>query len=183
MYKSADCGRKEDKPACVILFRKTIHSVTNIVGRVVEYTFFRVKEMLLLTEALMKKEERELRELLPRSALLHNCLVLAISKVGHIDIMSKVRTWHMMFCVYLVLCFSIHSFPFLLQNCPILVVFKEVSHISNFAFIVKRRTEWIVSSGSLAAVCLSAMTRASSTGTSFSFLIELKLQRKGKRIS
>ena len=39
-YKSADCGRKEDKPACVILFRKTIDSVTNIVGRMVEYTFF-----------------------------------------------------------------------------------------------------------------------------------------------
>ena len=45
MCKSADCGRKEDKPTCVILFRKTIHSVTNIVGRVVEYPFFRVKEM------------------------------------------------------------------------------------------------------------------------------------------
>ena len=121
MCKSADCGKKEDKPTCVILFRNTIDSVTNIVGRVVEYTFFRVKEMLLLTEALMKKEERELRELLPKSALLHNCLVLAISKVVHTDIMTKLRTWHMMFCVYLVLCFSIHSFLLLLQNCPILV--------------------------------------------------------------
>ena len=139
--------------------------------------------MLLLTEALMKEEERELRELLPRSALLHNCLVLAISKVVHTSIMTKLRRWHMMFCVYLVLCFSIHSFLFLLQNCSILVVFKEVSHISNFAFIVNRRTEWIVSFGSSAAVCLSAMTRASSTGTSFSFLIELKIQRKGKRMS
>ena len=139
--------------------------------------------MLLLTEALMKKEERELRELLPRSALLHNCLVLAISKVVHTGIMTKPLTWHMMFCVYLVLCFSIHSFLFLLQNCSILVVFKEVSHISNFAFIVKRRTEWIVSSGSSVAVCLSAMTRVSSTGTSFSFLIELNVQRKGKEMS
>ena len=138
--------------------------------------------MLLLTEALMKKEERELRELLPRSALLHNCLVLAISKVVHTDIMTKLHTWHMMFCVYLVLCISIHSFLFLLQNCPLLVVSKEVSHISNFAFIVNRRTEWIVRSGSLAAVCFCAMTRASSTGTSFSFLIELKIQRKGKRM-
>ena len=89
----------------------------------------------------------------------------------------------MMFCVYLVLCFSIHSFLFLLQNYPILVVFKEVSHISNFAFIVMRRTEWIVSFGSSALVCFSAMTRASSTGTSFSFLIKLKIQRKGKRMS
>ena len=78
----------------------------------------------------MKKEERELRELLPRSALLHNCLVLAIAKVVHTGIKTKLRTWHMMFCVYLVLCFSIHSFLFLLQNCPVLVVSKEVSHIS-----------------------------------------------------
>ena len=45
--------------------------------------------MLLLTEALMKKEEGELRELLPRSALLHNCLVLAISKVVHNYIMTN----------------------------------------------------------------------------------------------
>ena len=80
-YKSADCGKKEDKPACVVLFWTTIDGVTNIVGRMVKYTFFRVREMLLLTEALIKKEERELRDLLPRSALLHNCLVLAISKV------------------------------------------------------------------------------------------------------
>ena len=183
MYKSADCGKKEDKPVCVILCRKTINSVTNIVGRMVEYTSFTVKEMLLLTEALMKKEERELRELLPRSALLHNCLVLAISKVVHTGIVTKLRTWHMMFCVYLVLCFSIPSFLFLLQNCPILVVSKDISHISDFAFIVKRRTEWIVSSGSSAAVCLSAMTRASSTGTSFSFLIDPQIQKKGKRMS
>ena len=95
--------------------------------------------------------------------------------------MTKLRTWHMMFCVYIfILCFAFLS---IVQNCPVLVVSKEVSHISNFAFIVNRRTEWIVSSGSLAPACLCAMTRASSTGTSFSFLIELKIQRKGKRMS
>ena len=80
---------------CHIVYMKTIDSVTNIVGRMVKHTsFFRVTEMLLLTEALMKKEERELRELLPRSALLHNCLVLAISKVLHTGIMTKLHSWH-----------------------------------------------------------------------------------------
>ena len=37
--------------------------------------------MILLDDNLMEKEEKELRKLLPISALLHNCLVLALSKV------------------------------------------------------------------------------------------------------
>ena len=37
--------------------------------------------MVLLDDNLMEKEEKELRKLLPISALLHNCLVLALSKV------------------------------------------------------------------------------------------------------
>ena len=38
------------------------------------------KGMLLLDDNLMEKEEKELRKLLPISAILHNCLILAISK-------------------------------------------------------------------------------------------------------
>jgi len=38
--------------------------------------------MLLLDKISMEKEERELRELLPKSALLHNCLVLHLSEDG-----------------------------------------------------------------------------------------------------
>ena len=37
--------------------------------------------MFLLDDNLMEREEKELRKLLPISALLHNCLVLALSKV------------------------------------------------------------------------------------------------------
>ena len=36
--------------------------------------------MLLLDKISMEKEERELRELLPKAALLHNCLVLHLAK-------------------------------------------------------------------------------------------------------
>ena len=36
--------------------------------------------MILLDDNLMEKEEKELRRLLPISVLLHNCLVLALSK-------------------------------------------------------------------------------------------------------
>ena len=36
--------------------------------------------MLLLDKISMEKEERELRELLPKAALLHNCLVLHLAE-------------------------------------------------------------------------------------------------------
>ena len=38
------------------------------------------KEMFLLNSELMLKEEKDLRKLLPISAFLHNCLVLALNK-------------------------------------------------------------------------------------------------------
>ena len=36
--------------------------------------------MLLLDKISMEKEERDLRELLPKAALLHNCLVLHLAE-------------------------------------------------------------------------------------------------------
>ena len=49
-----------------------------------------LKEMFLLDDNLMLKEEKELRRLLPISALLHNCLVLALSKESYLSQKKKI---------------------------------------------------------------------------------------------
>ena len=49
-------------------------------------------EMILLDDNLMEKEEKKLRKLLPISVLLHNCLVLALSKESLITSLKKRKT-------------------------------------------------------------------------------------------
>ena len=58
--------------------------------------------MLLLDKISMDKEEKELRELLPISALLHNCLVLHLAEGVFLYLI--ICGVHLCFFLYLIFC-------------------------------------------------------------------------------